>query len=169
MRRGSRSWRLARKCGLLRGRLARFLLRRDITRWPVRFGYGGRMRARRGAGLGVTVDGRALGRAVDRSGTDGAAVGGDRAAQSLRGRAQRVFSIQLSSRRAWPLLGGAGLLAVTGGEIRGCRGSGLKCLLPCSLQGRGFRPNRRSQCRFTTTMQVFLPAEPLRRREMIRT
>jgi muconate cycloisomerase len=38
------------------GAYGRWLLTRDVTRRLVRFGYGGRMGARRGAGFGVTVD-----------------------------------------------------------------------------------------------------------------
>ncbi len=42
------------------GAFGGFLLRQDITRRPIRFGYGGRIRKRRRAGLGVSVDERAL-------------------------------------------------------------------------------------------------------------
>lgn len=42
------------------GAFGPFLMRRDVTRRPVRFGFGGRVRARSGDGLGVDVDPDAL-------------------------------------------------------------------------------------------------------------
>lgn len=49
------------------GAFGSFLLRRDITRRPIRFGYGGRVRPRPGCGLGVDVNVAALDElAVDR-------------------------------------------------------------------------------------------------------
>lgn len=49
------------------GAFGKWLLRKDIARRPVRFGYGGRIRDRRTLGLGVDVDPQALQRlAVER-------------------------------------------------------------------------------------------------------
>ena len=49
------------------GAFGTFLLRRDITRRPIRFGYGGRVRPRPGYGFGVDVNATALeSLAVDR-------------------------------------------------------------------------------------------------------
>ena len=50
------------KVRFVEGAFGRFLLRGDVTRNPVRFGFGGRVRPRAGAGFGVTVDGNALAR-----------------------------------------------------------------------------------------------------------
>ncbi|MCJ7543334.1 MAG: hypothetical protein MUP47_02020 [Phycisphaerae bacterium] len=44
------------------GNYGRFLLRDDLVRRSLRFGYGGRLKALRGAGLGVKVDGSKLAR-----------------------------------------------------------------------------------------------------------
>lgn len=52
------------KVRFVEGAFGRFLLKGDVTRRPVRFGYGGRVRGRRGPGLGVDVDEAALGRLV---------------------------------------------------------------------------------------------------------
>ena len=50
------------KVRFVEGAFGPFLLRDDVTRRPVRFGYGGRVRTRLGPGLGVTVDPAALDR-----------------------------------------------------------------------------------------------------------
>lgn len=50
------------KVRFVEGALGPFLLRDDVARQPVRFGYGGRVRALAAAGLGVTVDPGALDR-----------------------------------------------------------------------------------------------------------
>jgi L-alanine-DL-glutamate epimerase-like enolase superfamily enzyme len=48
------------KVRFVEGAFGRLLLRADVIRHPVRFGFGGRVRARRGFGLGVTVEPAAL-------------------------------------------------------------------------------------------------------------
>ncbi len=50
------------KVRFVEGAFGRFLLRADVTRQSVRFGFGGRVRPRPGFGLGVAVDGDALAR-----------------------------------------------------------------------------------------------------------
>ena len=50
------------KVRVVEGAFGRFLLQDDVTRSPVRFGFGGRVRPRTGAGFGVTVDSNALAR-----------------------------------------------------------------------------------------------------------
>ncbi len=56
------------KVRFVEGAFGSFLLRQDVTRHPVRFGFGGRVRRRPGYGLGVDVDADALSRlSVDRA------------------------------------------------------------------------------------------------------
>jgi L-alanine-DL-glutamate epimerase-like enolase superfamily enzyme len=50
------------KVRFVEGAFGRFLLRADVARRPVCFGYGGRIKPRRGFGLGVEVDPEALDR-----------------------------------------------------------------------------------------------------------
>jgi len=53
------------KVRFVEGAYGRFLLRGDVTRRPIRFGRGGRVRARAGLGLGVEVDPGALSRVAE--------------------------------------------------------------------------------------------------------
>jgi muconate cycloisomerase len=50
------------KVRFVEGAFGRFLLRADVTRRPIRFGFRGRVRPRAGFGLGVTVETEALSR-----------------------------------------------------------------------------------------------------------